>query len=62
MDQEAHETENLRLPSSHLGMTHNPLVMYAVADRLAQSEGEWQRFAWTAPLRAKFARPAAAYG
>ena len=32
-------TENIHLPSSHLGMTHNPLIIYAVADRLAQAEG-----------------------
>ena len=44
VDPEDDATENLHVPSSHLGMTHNPLVMYAVADRLAQAEGEWRPF------------------
>ena len=44
IDPEDDVTENLHVPSSHLGMTHNPLVMYAVADRLAQAEGEWRPF------------------
>jgi len=38
------QTENLRLLSSHTGMTHNPLVFYALAERLSQPEGEWKRF------------------
>ncbi|MEE4662077.1 MAG: alpha/beta hydrolase [Halieaceae bacterium] len=43
-DVEDEHTENIALPGSHLGMTHNPLFMYCVADRLAQPEGAWQRF------------------
>ena len=46
IDEEGEETENLHIPSSHLGMTHNPLVLYAVAQRLAQAEGEWRPFSW----------------
>tara|TARA_R110001583_G_scaffold46884_3_gene146862 strand:+ start:3149 stop:3937 length:789 start_codon:yes stop_codon:yes gene_type:complete len=37
-------TENLRVPGSHVGLTHNVAVMYAVAERLAQREDRWQRF------------------
>ena len=37
-------TENLRVPGSHVGLTHNVTVMYAVAERLAQHEGCWKRF------------------
>jgi pimeloyl-ACP methyl ester carboxylesterase len=44
VDEEDELTENLQIPGSHLGMTHNPLMMYAVADRLAQPEHDWQRF------------------
>ncbi|OQY48723.1 MAG: alpha/beta hydrolase [Anaerolineaceae bacterium 4572_78] len=33
--------------SSHTGLAHNPLVLYVVADRLAQSEGEWSPFEQT---------------
>jgi hypothetical protein len=31
-------------------MTHNPLIMYAVADRLGQEEGSWRPFHWV-PLK-----------
>ena len=51
VDPEDEHTENLHIPSSHLGMTHNPLVMYAVADRLAQDEGEWRPFRWRPHIR-----------
>jgi pimeloyl-ACP methyl ester carboxylesterase len=37
-------TENIVVPASHVGLGVNPLVMVAVADRLAQAEGEWTPF------------------
>ena len=46
VDDEDDFTENLQIPSSHMGMTHNPLVLYAVADRLSQPEGRWRPFRW----------------
>lgn len=36
--------ENIEVPASHVGMGTNPLALYAVADRLAQPIGHWQRF------------------
>ena len=36
--------ENIEVPASHVGMGMNPLALYAVADRLAQPLGHWQRF------------------
>jgi pimeloyl-ACP methyl ester carboxylesterase len=36
--------ENIEVPASHVGMGANPLVLYAVADRLAQPIGQWRRF------------------
>lgn len=36
--------ENIEVFSSHLGLGFNPAVFYAVADRLAQSEEQWQPF------------------
>ena len=30
--------------SSHFGMAMNPAALYAIADRLAQLHGDWQRF------------------
>ncbi len=40
----APNTENIRVPASHIGLGVNPLVMYAIADRLSQDEGEWVPF------------------
>lgn len=37
-------TENIRVPGSHCGMTHNPLVMALVAERLGQREHAWRPF------------------
>jgi pimeloyl-ACP methyl ester carboxylesterase len=37
-------TENIEVPASHIGMGANPLVLYAVADRLAQPRDGWRRF------------------
>ncbi|MFN0162537.1 MAG: esterase/lipase family protein [Burkholderiales bacterium] len=36
--------ENLEIQASHTGMGLNPAALYAIADRLAQPEGKWQRF------------------
>ena len=36
--------ENIEVPASHVGMGANPLALFAVADRLAQPIGRWQRF------------------
>lgn len=40
----APQTENIIVPASHVGLGVNPLVMVAIADRLAQAEGRWQPF------------------
>lgn len=37
-------TENIEVFASHVGMGVNPAVMLAIADRLAQPEGEWRPF------------------
>ena len=42
-------TENIEVDASHFGIGAHPLVLYAIADRLAQPEGEWvpfQREGW----------------
>lgn len=39
-----HEAENIEVEASHLGMGMNPAVLFAVADRLSQPEGQWQPF------------------
>lgn len=36
--------ENIEIQASHLGMGMNPAALYAIADRLAQPEGQWRPF------------------
>ena len=46
-------TESIEVVSSHVGMAVHPLVLYAIAERLAQPEGEWKPFerrGWRAAL------------
>jgi pimeloyl-ACP methyl ester carboxylesterase len=38
-------TENIEVLASHIGLGFNPSAWWAVADRLAQPEGQWQPFA-----------------
>lgn len=38
------QAETLEVIASHCGLGVNPMVMYAIADRLAQPEGAWQPF------------------
>ena len=49
--------ENIEVPASHLGMGVNPLVMYALADRLAQAEDNWQPFDRSGVKRLVFPDP-----
>lgn len=44
IDKPAAQVENIEVESSHCGMGHNPSVVYAVADRLSQREGQWAPF------------------
>ena len=50
------QTENIVVPASHLGLGVNPLVMLAIADRLAQREGAWRPFKMSG-LRSFFFNP-----
>ena len=38
------QAENIEVLASHLGLGFHPAVLYALADRLAQPEGEWKPF------------------
>lgn len=38
------ECENIEVYASHVGLGVNPAVAYALADRLAQKDGEWRKF------------------
>jgi len=44
MEQETADSENIEVHASHVGMGANPTALFAVADRLAQPEGQWRRF------------------
>lgn len=38
------DTENIEVQGSHCGLGHNPAVIVAICDRLAQAAGTWKRF------------------
>lgn len=38
------QAENIEVDASHFGIGAHPLALYAVADRLAQPEGQWSPF------------------
>jgi Alpha/beta hydrolase family len=44
MEKTSEKSESIEVESSHCGMGHHPAVVYAVADRLAQPEGQWKPF------------------
>jgi pimeloyl-ACP methyl ester carboxylesterase len=44
MEKTTATSESIEVESSHCGMGHHPAVVYAVADRLAQAEGQWAPF------------------
>jgi pimeloyl-ACP methyl ester carboxylesterase len=58
-DGEHDQVENIFVPASHIGLGVNPIVMVAIADRLAQAEGEWMPFDMSGWRRLVF-RPHAA--
>lgn len=44
-DDNEHNTENVHVTNAtHVGMTHNPLIVNVISDRLAQSELNWKSF------------------
>ena len=44
LEEESELTENIEVEGSHCGLGHNPAVLYAIADRLAQPDGAWKPF------------------
>jgi len=42
--------ENIRVPGSHIGLGFNAVVLWIVAERLAQPQGEWRPFEPTGAL------------
>ncbi|MFP5372762.1 MAG: esterase/lipase family protein, partial [Actinomycetes bacterium] len=48
--------ENVEVRGSHLGLAHNPAVLWLLADRLAMAENSWTPFRAPAALRLLFPR------
>jgi pimeloyl-ACP methyl ester carboxylesterase len=44
LEEESPTTQNIEVESSHAGLGHNPAVLYAIAERLAQPERNWKPF------------------
>lgn len=44
MEVETEIAENIEVEGSHCGLGHHPAAVYAIADRLAQTEGQWKKF------------------
>jgi hypothetical protein len=44
VEHEGPRTESIEVEASHCGLGHHPAVVYAIADRLAQPEGQWKKF------------------
>ncbi len=42
--EEDHQTQNIEVSGSHCGLGHNPVVLFCIADRLAQPEAYWRKF------------------
>ena len=50
--------ENIEVEGSHFGLGHNPLVLYAIADRLAQPARQWEPFQRSGVRRLFYRDPA----
>ena len=56
LDPPSPRSENIAVVGSHFGYGHNPAVVWAVADRLAQPLGAWTPFQPPRALRMLFPR------
>jgi pimeloyl-ACP methyl ester carboxylesterase len=54
LEDEGSTAENVEVRGSHCGLGHNPAALWVVADRLAQPEGRWSRFAPRGALQALY--------
>ena len=43
-EQASAQAENIEVPGSHIGMTVHPAILYVLADRVAQTKTDWQKF------------------
>lgn len=56
LDTASRRHENLPVPGSHLGLGVNPVVMWILADRLAQPERRWRPFDPAGPMSRVYRR------
>jgi len=56
MAPEGEFSENIEVTATHMGMGANPAVLWAIADRLSQAEGEWRPLNRSGLLRAMLYR------
>ncbi len=56
VQQPGEQSENIEVIASHCGLGVNPAAVYAIADRLAQEEGQWRPFAPTGLASLMFPR------
>jgi len=61
IEQDTDITENIEVKASHCGLGHHPAVVYAVADRLSQAEGEWKKFDRSGLKSTIYAKPSYAH-
>jgi pimeloyl-ACP methyl ester carboxylesterase len=64
LQKESRRTENIEVNASHVGLGFNPLSLYAIADRLAQDDGQWEKFhreGWRQWFYKDHARPSKDY-
>lgn len=52
-----HQTENIEVNGSHIGLGHNAQVLWVIANRLAQEEGHWRPFERKGLNQALYANP-----
>lgn len=57
LEQAGPTSENIEIRGSHCGLGHNPAALWAVANRLAQPEGRWSRFAPNGALQVLYPDP-----
>src|SRR5574337_89916 len=57
LEESSASAENIAVIGSHLGLGHNPAVIWAIADRLAQPADKWTKFRPPAMLRPLFPQP-----
>lgn len=44
VEKDSPQVENIEVDASHWGLVHHPAALHAIADRLAQPEGQWRPF------------------